>query len=104
MRKTKPIQPAPSLLVPADILYLLLLSRSRVRVDEFIYNNKEHIKEHKILAKKLYYPDDAMAWKDRAEHAHLVVLEERTDPPFFREEVGRVKLFFPSHLIIKVSH
>ena len=104
MKPTRQILPAPCILIPSNILYLLVLSRSRTRTTEFLRTNKDHIRQHKILYKELFYPADAMSWKDRAELTHLVVLEEISDPIYFREEVGRIKLFFPSCLILKVSH
>ena len=104
MKPTRQIFPAPCILIPSNILYLLVLSRSRTRTTEFLRTNKDHIKQHKIQYRELFYPADAMSWKDRAQDTHLVILEESSDPVFFREEVGRIKLFFPSCLILKVSH
>ena len=104
MKPTRQILPAPCILIPSNILYLLVLSRSRTRTTEFLRTNKDHIRTKKIQYRELFYPADAMSWKDRAQDTHLVILEESSDPVFFREEVGRIKLFFPSCLILKVSH
>lgn len=87
--------PAPtSPFFPASIPYLLVLCRSATRMTEFLATQEELIKAGGTQVRKFHYPDDVMAWKDRQQDCHLIILERPDDPIFFREEVGRVKLFF----------
>lgn len=72
--------------------------------DAFVAKHKGNLNELHASYHIFFYPEDVMFWKDRSDYAHLVVLEALSDPVFFREEVGRVKLFFPSCLILRVSH
>ena len=49
------------------------------------------------------YKKCLMAWKNRQEFCQVAVLEVPEDPLFFREEVGRVKLFFSHFQILKLD-
>ena len=72
--------------------------------DAFVAKHKNNLKELQATYHIFFYPEDAMFWIDRSEYAHLIVLETLSDPVYFREEVGRVALFFSSKLILKVTH
>lgn len=96
--------PPPSIIIPAHTHYLLVLARSRSMADAFVAKHKNSLIELQATYHIFFYPEDVMIWRDRSMYAHLVVLETPSDPTYFREEVGRVALFFPSKLILKVTH
>lgn len=68
-------------------------------MNQFLADSLELIEKGGTQLRKFHYPDDVMAWKDRQEDCHLLVLECLDDPIFFREEVGRVKLFFRNTIV-----
>lgn len=101
LRRPKNKIPAVSAVLnfPPAVVYLLVLCRSNSLLDSVLHCNRHTIQQDNLIIKKFFYPDDVLAWKDRKQDSHLLVIETESDSLFFREEVGRVKLFF-SHTIL----
>ena len=98
--RKRPLPPAPiSPFFPVSIPYLLVLCRSAARMNQFLADQEELVKVGNTQGRKFHYPGDVMAWKDRQQGCHLLILERLDDPIFFREEVGRVKLFFRNTIV-----
>ena len=92
--------PVPTLCIPPHIQYLILLGRCRSRLDRLLhFQMLPNRTSYRIL--KTYDPDEVMAFRDRAEHVHLVIQEFLDDPIYYREQVGRIKLYFRYHQIIQ---
>jgi hypothetical protein len=93
----QPIYPSfPPLPTPAP--HFLIISRCRHTAETW-WRNQDQLPKNLIKPHFFYYPDNAMAWRDRQQDCQVIVLEQLSDSPFFREEVGRIKLYFSAFVI-----
>lgn len=84
-----------TLLLPPEVTHLLILSRRISAIDYFKQVHSKVIQDRGVKVLGIVAPDSALHYRDRSEFTHLVVLEHLEDSIFFREGVGRVKIYFP---------
>lgn len=84
-----------TLILPPEVTHLIILSRRLSAIDYFKQVHSKVIQDKGIKVLGIVDPDSALNYRDRSEFTHLVVLEHLEDSLYFREGVGRVKVYFP---------
>jgi hypothetical protein len=72
-------------------------------MDSWLADQRENGSISMAKIQKMFYPENLMDWRDRSNICHVVVLEHPSDPVYFREQVGRVKIYFHFLDIVRVT-